>query len=255
MPRAHIIAIARAAEDSAWLSEQLAALGHTPLLTPTIAFVPPDDRGPLDAALAALGTYDWLVLTSGTAARAVFGALKSPVLGVVRVACVGRGTERALLRYGVRTSVVPATALASSLPAALGELGGRRILLPQADLAGSELADALLARGALVDAVVAYRTIVGPGGGMLLGPLRAGGVDAIALSSGSTARYLLEGLTAAGVTGDEALALANGARLAAIGPSTAKVARSLGLRVDAVADEQSDAGLLAATLAVVPWRT
>ena len=78
------------------------------------------------------------------------------------------------------------------LPAApfvlLGPLDGARVLLPQADIADPGLADELRARGATVNAVAAYRTVlIEPAMSGIL-PLRV--ADAIVLASPSAARSL-----------------------------------------------------------------
>jgi uroporphyrinogen-III synthase len=108
-----------------------------------------------------------------------------------------------------------------------------RVLLPQADIAESHLADELRGQGAEVDAVVAYRTalVEPPMWGIL--PLRI--ADAVVLASGSACRSL----AAAGGAG-------GGAMLVCIGPKTAKVAREVGLRVGLVADETTSDGIIRA---------
>src|SRR5206468_4025091 len=72
------------------------------------------------------------------------------------------------------------------IAAALGEIDGVRILLPQADIAEPHLADELRGKGAEVVAVVAYRTVLdeAPMWGIL--PLRI--ADAVVLASGSACR-------------------------------------------------------------------
>ncbi|HWQ14841.1 MAG TPA: uroporphyrinogen-III synthase, partial [Roseiflexaceae bacterium] len=115
-----------------------------------------------------------------------------------------------------------------------------------ADIARPTLAEGLRARGALVDTVMAYRTMPGPGVAALLGPLRAGQVDAVTFASPSAIRYLLDGLDAAGLAPDEARALLTRVALVAIGPTTAAALRDAGLPVAATADPHTAEGLVRA---------
>jgi uroporphyrinogen-III synthase len=245
------IAITRAAEQAGDLAERLAALGAEPLVFPTIAVAPPDDLAPLDAAARHLGLYAWVVLASANAAEALLGrmdALGVPVgaLNTIRVAAVGPATAAPLEARGVRVDLSPAAHTAAGLLAELDAMPGERVLLPQADIARPELADGMLAKGAVVDAIVAYRTVPGPGAAELLAALDAGRLDAVTFASPSAARYLLEGAQAAGMSSDEARGLLARMPLVAIGPTTAAAMRDAGLAVAALAEPHTAAGLVLA---------
>jgi hypothetical protein len=73
----------------------------------------------------------------------------------------------------------------------------------------------------------------------------AGRVDAVLLTSGSTARNLLDLLGAPPA----------GTVVCCIGPSTAAEAERLGLHVDAVAEQQTPAGLVTALAGVLAARS
>ena len=236
MERNFCVAVTRPVEQSADLVARLQALGADVLVAPTIACAPAADPQLLLAALA--DRPDLLVLTSASAVAALV-ATGAPLAGV-RVAAVGPATAAAARAAGMVVVAVPPVAQASALPAALGELGGLRILLPQADLADGTLAQALRSQGAEVCTVVAYRTVAGPGVALLREPLRASEVLAITFASGSAARFLVAGL------GAEAHTLLAGVALVCIGPATAAVVAHCGLRVAAVAATPDAAGLAAA---------
>jgi uroporphyrinogen-III synthase len=68
----------------------------------------------------------------------------------------------------------------------------------------------------------------------------AGGLDAILFTSGSTARFFVEQLGAAGPAAVGAVAIV------CIGPSTAEACRALGLAPAAVAEAATEEGLVAA---------
>ena len=212
------------------LADELERLGAEVTVVPLIEIRPAEGRA-LEDAIDTMGTYDWVVLTSVNGVAAVAQGLAG-LGGDARVAAVGPVTADAIRELGVEPAFV-ATRASDDIASGLGEIEGLRVLLPQADLAEPHLADELRGRGAEVEAVVAYRTILvePPMWGIL--PLRI--ADAVVLASGSACRSL----AAAGGAG-------GGAMLVCIGPKTAKVAREVGLRVGLVADEATSDGIIQA---------
>ncbi|MDQ7848899.1 MAG: uroporphyrinogen-III synthase [Armatimonadota bacterium] len=225
------------------LCARLQALGWDPRWVPTVALVEVEAGGPLDVALRRLDTYDWVVVTSAGGVRAVFQRLHSlglPVPAAPRWAAVGPATAAALQAQGVTAAFVPDRYLTAAVARGLGEVAGRRILLPRADAASAELPRLLRERGAHVDQVVAYRTVEGPEESRR--PLRgllAEGIDVVLFTSGSTVRGF------ARLVDDPAAALA-GVLVACIGPVTARAVRELGLHPHLVAEEHTTEGLIAA---------
>jgi uroporphyrinogen-III synthase len=212
------------------LAEELERLGAEVTVVPLIEIRPAEGRA-LEDAIDTMGTFDWVVLTSVNGVAAVAQGLAG-LGGDSRVAAVGPVTAEAIREHGVEPAFV-ATRASDDIAAGLGDIAGLRVLLPQADLAEPHLADELRGRGAHVEAVVAYRTILvePPMWGIL--PLRI--ADAVVLASGSACRSL----AAAGGAG-------GGAMLVCIGPKTAKVAREVGLKVGLVADEATSDGIIQA---------
>jgi uroporphyrinogen-III synthase len=157
-----------------------------------------------------------------------------------RWAAVGPATAAALEAEGVRVERVPATATGAAISGVLGDLAGARLLLPRARIAGGELPAALAARGAVVDAVAAYDTVVGPERSRApLADALAAGLDAAVFTSGST------------VAGFFRLAADPGAALAeipaiAIGASTARALEEEGIEPAAVAAAPRPAGIVEA---------
>jgi uroporphyrinogen III methyltransferase/synthase len=132
--------------------------------------------------------------------------------------------------------------LTVAIAGGLGDLRGRRVVLARADAATEDLADVLRVRGALVEEVVAYRTVEGPNAGR--DPLRSalnGELDGVTFTSGSTVRGLMRMASML----DRARARALPAFC--IGPVTAATARRAGFAVAAVAAEHTAAGLAGAT--------
>lgn len=214
------------------LVSELERLGADVTEVPLVEIAPAEDQ-PLDDALRQ--DADWIVVTSANAVRAVAERLRS--VERARFAAVGPATADALRELGIEPDLVPERYAADALAEAMGDVGGLRALLPQADIAGTELADALRARGASVEVVVAYRTVAVAPDEEGLAALCA--ADAVLLASGSAARSLA------------ALDLPLGAtELVCIGPSTAEEAAASGLTVGSVADEATGAGMIRALVSI-----
>lgn len=250
------VLVTRAAERSDKLAARLRALGAEPLVRPTIAHAPPDDMAAFAEAMGRLeaGVYEWLLLTSITAVEAVAEGLRgrAPQLGgrvSLKIGAVGPATAAACRELlGVEPAGMPERFLGEELAAAMGDPAGRRVLIPNADLARPALEDRLRAAGALVDRVVAYKTVPAPGGDELVGLMAAGAIDAILFTSGSTARYFTLQVGEAGA------AAARRAIIACIGPATADVCRELGLEPTVVATVYTEEGLVEALVAHVARR-
>jgi uroporphyrinogen-III synthase len=249
------VAVTRAAEQASDLAGHLEGLGARVLVCPLITAAPPDDPRPLIEAVQHLARYDWLVVPSANAARALLDAVAdSALLAHARIAAVGPTTAGVLREGGLRVDLVPAVHSAAGLLYELRDLAGTCILLPQGDIARPELGAGLREQGARVDVVTAYRTVPGPGVASLVTALRAGDVDAITFASPSALRYLLDGCGAYDLAPGELLALLASVALVAIGPTTAAALRDAGLAVAAIAEPHTAEGLARAVVAVLGER-
>src|SRR5438034_1156071 len=74
--RGRRIVVTRAGEAGTEFAARLRQLGAEPILAPAIAILPPDDFGPLDAAIAALTAYDAIVFTSANGVKAFLERLR-----------------------------------------------------------------------------------------------------------------------------------------------------------------------------------
>jgi uroporphyrinogen-III synthase len=249
------IVVTRAAGQADELDVLLRSRGAEPLAYPCIAIAPPEDTGPLDAAVRdlAAGRFDWLVLTSQNAVTALAERLKALALlppqsggrWPVALAAVGAATARAAVNeLGLTADLVPdefvAEALATALIARLRP--GDRVLLCQADIARPVLADVLRAAGIALTSVIAYRTMIGSGGVNLPVLLAAHQVDALTFTSASAVRNLLQRLQ------DDGGRLADLADvpIACLGPVAAAAAQKLGLMVHILPGEPTIPALVAA---------
>lgn len=233
----------RAIAQAESLDQQLIALGAIPISYPCIAIQPPDDSTALDHAIEALSDYDYLVFTSANAVIAFADHLAGRGLPPIRIATVGTATATALQRHlGVAPDLIPSQQHAEALGDQLPITPKMRILIPESLIARPTLADRLRDRGAWVTVIPAYTTVIGSGGVRLSDHLQAGQIDAITLTSSSTAENLIQRLESEG--GDRALLTRVG--IVCIGAQTAHTARHQGLRVDRVATIASLEGLIAA---------
>lgn len=242
------IVVTRAARQGGGLRERLERLGAEVVLLPAIEIVPPDSYAPLDDALRRASEFDWLVVTSANAVRVIDERLTA--LGIARVsllhllsAAVGRATADALTGLGLTAEVVPDYAVGESLAEALtGCVRGQRVLLVRAVTARDVVPDALVAAGASLTAVDAYRT-VSPADTVERARVVFGDTllpDAVVFTSGSTVTHLLDALQDAGIAFPREVACIS------IGPVTSATLRDRGLDVAAEAETASLEGLVEA---------
>jgi len=229
------VVITRAKGDNKVLSERLRELGAVAIELPTIAVVPPENSIPVDESIRTLRKYDWLIFTSAHGVGFFskrMAALGEPMgrLDQVKVAAIGPATATALERLGRKPDYVPPEFLSERIATGLGQVGGKRILLPRADIASARLPELLRRKGAVVDEIVAYRTVMPDDLSNLLQLILQKHVDVITFTSPSTVQNL------ARAAGPNRLGLLlNGVKVACIGPVTAEAAKALGVHVDIVA--------------------
>jgi hydroxymethylbilane synthase len=234
--------------DSGDFAARLQEVGANVLEIPAIQLVPSADSSALEVALSKLAVYDWVIFTSANGVNAFFLNPKATDEQMdwrsTRIAAVGPATQSALQARGYSVDAMPEQYIGSEIVTQLGDLSGKRVLLPRSAWGGRELPEALAERGATVDEVALYMPVE------LLLDAKAreelfAGVDVVTFASGSAVRAFANALR------DEPH-LANfwsGVTVACIGPTTAEVASNLGLPVHVVATEHTVAGLVAALVA------
>jgi uroporphyrinogen III methyltransferase / synthase len=239
------ILVTRAREQASEMSRILAEAGAEPLELPLIQVLPLEDPCALDAALQR--RHDWIAFTSVNGVRAVWQRLQAKgadarALAGGRLCAIGPETAAELAAHGLRADYVPAEYVVEAIVAGLPVTTGQVVLLPRADIALSSLAEGLRARGALVDDVVAYRTVSASlDRSASLHAVRAiesGELDAVTFASSSAVRAFVK----AGLWSRRR----RDPLVACIGPVTAQAARDLGLPVDVVPVMCTTPGLVAA---------
>ena len=228
------VLVTRPREQAAELSDALSALGAEVLLAPLIRIGPPRDPEPLRRAASDIGSFDWIVLTSSNAAKALADAVSAShgnrsLPRTARFCVIGPATAAQLRKLGLDADLVAEESTAEGVVAALtgaGPLKGLRVLVPSADIGRDYVARTLAALGADVTEVIAYRTIAEdtvPDD--VRQALAAGLVDIVIFTSGSAVR------TFAAIFGAEMAPLLRDTTVAVIGPTTANAARDVGMPV------------------------
>jgi uroporphyrinogen III methyltransferase/synthase len=247
------IVITRSRPQASELSTELTLLGARTIEAPMIELVAPTDFSRIDATVAAVGTYDWIVFTSAngvsfTRARLVAMGRDARIFASARIAAIGQATADAVGReLCLNVDRVPASSVAESLAEDLksaGAISGRRFLLLRADIARPELPAALGAAGAaVVDDVPIYQTR--PTASLpqeLLDALAADQVDWIAFTSSSTVRNFQK------LLGASTIPLGR-AKLASIGPITSQTLAESGWTANVEANPHDIHGLVEAIVA------
>jgi uroporphyrinogen-III synthase len=242
-----VVAITREEDPGEGLSAEIVRLGGRPFPIRVLQTEAPVDAEALRAAARAAAEYAWVLFTSAR--------------GVESFAAAWRGSSAAARRepaFPAKTrigAVGPATALrakqllgrcdctaAESHGAGLAHdlllretLRGARLLVARPEEGRPELAEALRRAGALVDEVVAYRTVpavINPA--PIRKALHEESIAVVAFASPSAVQAFVSQVGAAWLGGPQGHAL-----IATIGPSTTAAVRALGLEPSAEADTPS----------------
>jgi Uroporphyrinogen-III synthase len=205
-PEGRRVLVTRAAHQAGKLSNGLRGAGIVPVEVPVLEIAPPDDFQPLDDAIRRLDSYDWLILTSANAVRALVE--RATFLRVLlardsrfKIAAIGTGTASEARDAGMNVALVPESYVAESLVGMLQvEAAGKRILLARAAVARDVIPDALRAAGAEVDIVDAYQNRMPAKSPELLKRVLAEGIDAVTFTSSSSVTHLAAAANAAGIS-------------------------------------------------------
>jgi uroporphyrinogen III methyltransferase/synthase len=243
------VLVTRPRHQAGELVRRLELLGAVPLVLPAVEIGPPADWGPVDRAIDALSSYQWLVFTSANGVSAFLERLRVcgrdlRALGGIQLAAIGPGTAEALFGYHLEPDVVPVEYRSEALAEALRpRVAGQAILLARADRGREVLREQLERAAGRVEQVAVYRQADAVDSeAPVLDYLRRGEIDYVTLTSANIARALVRAL-------DEVCRgrLESGeVKLVSISPVTSAAVRELGLSVADEAEEYTVAGLVAA---------
>ena len=230
-----VVVVAASAGTFAGLAEALRSLPAEVESVPLLSFAPPEDWGPVDAALERWREYEAVVFSSPRSAQSVLE--RASVTGLAfpqesgrqtpQIWAAGPGTARELgSKFGPvrlpdeRTAGEQGAAVALAADMTAAGLRGP-VLFPCGDMRRDELPRSLRERGVTVDEVVCYRSVLAGADEARRAASRA---QALVVASPSVAGLLARSCPAAGRPA-----------LVAVGPSTANAACSHGWPPDRVA--------------------
>jgi uroporphyrinogen-III synthase len=222
---------------------KLRSAGFEPVYFPVIEIKPVENNIALERALSKLDCYEWIVFTSVNAVEVVFGNYSRLIFadGVrTRFAAIGPKTAGSLKTRGIDPHFVPEEYVAEAILPGLGDLIGKWVLLPRAEIARKVLPEAIFHAGGVPHEITVYKTLPSQPDPIGLEALRSG-VDVITLTSPSTVQNFI-GITRQ--NGLDPLNLPNNPQFACIGPITEQAAKEAGLTNLVVAKEYTTDGLM-----------
>jgi uroporphyrinogen III methyltransferase/synthase len=233
------VLITRPRSQSDSFADALRSAGFEPIYFPVIEIRSIEDNPELEQALKNISKYDWIVFTSVNGVEVVSKKLGqfSPL---PRVAAIGPKTAEALRARGVTPDFVPEEYVAEAILPGLGDLRGKWVLLPRAEIARKALPEAIVKAGGTAHEIAVYKTLPAQPDAEGLAALKSG-VDAITFTSPSTVENFLAVVRKNGL---DPLNLPNNPLFACIGPITEQAAREEGFANLVVAKEYTAEGLV-----------
>ncbi|MBN2315733.1 MAG: uroporphyrinogen-III C-methyltransferase [Sedimentisphaerales bacterium] len=133
---------------------------------PIVECVDLEDYSEFDVTLKDLRRFNWLIFTSSNGVRFFFtrlhrNGLDTRALGAMKVAAIGKATAQQLMNYGILADLVPEWESSAGLLEEFSKLDmqNKRVLIPRATMAPSELPRGLIERGAEVEEAPVYQTV------------------------------------------------------------------------------------------------
>lgn len=237
------ILITRPRAQAHEFAENLRSSGFEPIFFPVIEIRPIENNIALDRALVKLGCYNWIVFTSVNAVDILFEHYASLLLekGLdVKFAAIGPKTAEALQARGIAPEFVPDEYVAESILPGLGDVRGKWVLLPRAEIARKALPEAIAEAGGIPHEIAVYKTLPVQPDPEGLAALKSG-VDWITFTSPSTVQNLVEILRRQKM---DPFQLTGRPKIACIGPITERAAREAGFEVSVVAEKYTTDGLI-----------
>ncbi len=182
------------------MAQKLRVQGAEVLELPAIRTVMIEENEPLRQALRQMDTYQWLVFTSPTGVKMFFNSMQEfdvdiRSLGHVKIASMGKGTQKALSQRGMIADLIPEIFDGEHLARALAQnlSGEEKILIPRAKVGNQELTRILRETGAVVDDIATYETVYEKQDVIdEEAAFAQGGIDCAVFTSASTVRGFAE---------------------------------------------------------------
>ena len=240
------ILVTRARSQASRLASGLAELGAEVVECPVIKSTSMEDTTKLDVALVNLNQYEWAAFASPNGVNQAFErmlqlGLDARAFASCKIAAVGPATVTALKSYGIVADMTPDTFTAEGLVEAFRTTGisPKNAVVFRSDIGRETLPRGLQQLGAEVTEIAAYRTVIEEQSAANARSAFQEGIDVVTFTSSSTVknlRHLLDG----------DVTPINNCVVVCMGPVTASTAKSFGIEVDIVPNEQSIPGIIAA---------
>lgn len=236
------IVVTRTRDQASKLSKMLTISGARAIEFPVINIKRNNDMSQLHEALENLSAYKWIIFTSQNAISIFFEELfnlkkDARSLSNIKIAAIGKASADELHKYGLRADLVPQKFVAESLLDEMRkeELKGAKILIPCASDAREILSKGLKDRGADVNRVHIYTSVLPESVDQkIIDAVET--ADIITFTSSSTAKNFFSIISN------------TNAIIASIGPVTGKTLKELGHPPHIEAEEYTIEGLVNAIL-------
>ena len=265
------IIITRARIQNSILKEKLSNLGAHCFEFPVIKPTALGDTKKIDRAIENLNKYDWLIFTSVNGVQFFFDKLNilgkdARALGSLKTACIGPATQEKLLKFGIKSDILPNAYVAEAVIEAFKkeDMKGKKVLLPRAKNARVILPNELKKMGADVDEIITYcAKPVTNDREKLLNLLKTKKIDFVTFTSSSTVQNFKNLIyDKAAITAIESAKrddykkqinknfeeYIKDLKVASIGPITTKTAKDLGFKISIEAKEYTIKGLIKALI-------
>ncbi|MCX7148745.1 MAG: uroporphyrinogen-III synthase [Rhodocyclales bacterium] len=159
----HVV-VTRPAGQAAHFATALSEAGAIPVLYPVLEIRDVEDVAPLLDAAIRLDSFDLAVFVSPNAIERALALIlpRRPWPAALRVAALGKSSERELARHGLHDVISPPLRFDSEALLELTELTdvqGKRVIIFGGDGGRELLGDTLKARGATIEYVTCYRRV------------------------------------------------------------------------------------------------
>ena len=239
------VLITRSAEDNKDFKEQLEKKGVEVIEAPMIRFELAEDLTVIHEQLEQLEAIDWIVFTSAKTVEFFFEiaerkGIKFYYYPDLKIATVGEKTKLKLEQLGYRTNFVPIQYTAEVLAENMDEnIEGKRILIPQSNLASKEYFKVFEKRGAIPIPATIYETLPVAYTIEDFETVMNQKIDYLTFTSGSTFDAFYENMLGAKID-------LTFEKIICIGPSTAKVVEQKGFDVSILAAPHTTEGMIKA---------
>ncbi len=228
------VLVTRTRQQASELVKLLERKGAGCIECPTIEVKQVEDLSIIDKAISQLDHFDWIIFSSPNAVKFFFLRIDQlgkdiRILGRAKIAVVGASTGKALKKHHINVDIVPEDFRAEGLLDAFSkiDLSNAKVLIPRAVVAREILPKGLSEMGAEVLVAPCYETVPPEVAPQTLELLEEEDIDVVTFTSSSTVKNFFKTIPENIIK-----KIISKAKIACIGPVTAKMAEKMGLKCD-----------------------